>query len=399
LRLVDRRATKRVGPLPPGARAGVGAKRFGTAPVAVLVLAVLTASGGGADAVHGPAGKTAAGSSNPVRGSTPARPGASGSGTSRGAGGGSGAASGTPITLAFAGDVHFEGGSRAALSGGLTAITPALSRADLTTVNLETAVTARGDRETSKAYTFRAPASAFATLKNAGVDVVTMANNHALDYGRVGLADSLAASREAALPVVGAGVDEDAAFAPHIATVKGRRVAVIGATQVLDDNLAAAWSAGPGKPGLASAKNEDRLTAEVRAARERADVVVVDLHWGTELVQCPTVRQRLLAGKLAQAGADVIVGSHAHILLGGGYLQGAYIDYGLGNFVFYAHTAQTEESGVLTLTVRGRSVTGSQWTPARIRSGLPMPLTGTAGAKASASWNGLRDCTGLSATP
>jgi len=397
LRLVDRRATKRVGPLLSRARAGVGAKRFGTAPVAVLVLAVLTACGGGADAVHGPAGTTAAGSSNPVRGSTPASPG--GSGTSRGAGGGSGAASGTPITLAFAGDVHFEGGSRAALSGGLTAITPALSRADLTTVTLETAVTARRDRETSKAYTFRAPISAFATLKSAGVDVVTMANNHALDYGQVGLVDSLAASREAALPVVGAGVDEDAAFAPHIATVKGRRVAVIGATQVLDDNLAAAWSAGPGKPGLASAKNEDRLTAEVRAARERADVVVVDLHWGTELVQCPTVRQRLLAGKLAQAGADVIVGSHAHILLGGGYLQGAYIDYGLGNFIFYAHTAQTEESGVLTLTVRGRSVTGSQWTPARIRSGLPMPLTGTAGAKASASWNGLRDCTGLSATP
>ncbi len=193
MRLVDRRATTRV-------------KRFGTAPVAVLVLAVLTACGGGTDAVHGPAGKAAAGSSNPVRGSTPAR--SSGSGTSRGAGGGSRAASGTPITLAFAGDVHFEGGSRAALSGGLSAITPALSRADLTTVNLETAVTARGDRETSKAYTFRAPTSAFATLKNAGVDVVTMANNHALDYGQVGLADSLAASREAALPVVGAGVDE-----------------------------------------------------------------------------------------------------------------------------------------------------------------------------------------------
>jgi hypothetical protein len=203
LRLVDRRATKRVGPLPPRRRAGVGAKRFGTAPVAVLVLAVLTACGGGADAVHGPAGTTAAGSSNPVRGSTPASPG--GSGTSRGAGGGSGAASGTPITLAFAGDVHFEGGSRAALSGGLTAITPALSRADLTTVTLETAVTARRDRETSKAYTFRAPISAFATLKSAGVDVVTMANNHALDYGQVGLVDSLAASREAALPVVGAG--------------------------------------------------------------------------------------------------------------------------------------------------------------------------------------------------
>lgn len=285
------------------------------------------------------------------------------------------------------------------MSGGLAGIGPALSRADLTVVNLETAVTSRGDRETTKAFTFRAPATAFSSLKDAGVDVVTMANNHALDYGQVGLADSLAASRAAGLPVVGAGVDEDAAYAPYVATVKGRRVAVLGATQVLDDNLVTAWTAGAGKPGLASAKNEDRLIAAVRAARAMADVVVVDLHWGTELVACPTVRQRLLAGKLAQAGADVIVGSHAHVLLGGGWMQGAYVDYGLGNFVFYAHTPATQESGVLMLTVQGRGVTAAQWTPAQIRSGLPRPLTGAAAAQAKASWDSLRGCTGLSPSP
>jgi len=372
----------------------------GRRPAAVLLLAVLTACGGnGADGTARPTGKAPAVASSSAGGGTAGGGATGGGATSGGAPGRSRPTGGTPITLAFAGDVHFEGGARAALSGGLAPITPALSRADLTVVNLETAITVRGDREPTKAFTFRAPPSAFSTLKQAGIDVVTMANNHALDYGQVGLADSLAASREAGLPVVGAGVDEDAAFAPYLATVKGRRVAVIGATQVLDDNLVGAWTAGPGKPGLASAKNEDRLAAAVRAARTTADVVVVDLHWGTELVPCPTVRQRLLAGKLAQAGANIIVGSHAHILLGGGWMQGAYVDYGLGNFAFYAHTAQTQQSGVLTLTVQGRGVTASQWTPAYIRSGLPQPLTGAAATRAAASWDSLRACTGLSASP
>jgi poly-gamma-glutamate synthesis protein (capsule biosynthesis protein) len=311
-----------------------------------------------------------------------------------------GRADGPPVTLAFAGDVHFEGSARPALSGGLAAITPALSRADLTVVNLETAVTTRGERETTKAFTFRATPTAFRALKRSGVDVVTMANNHALDYGQVGLADSLAASRTAGLPVVGAGVDEDAAFAPYVATVKGRRIAVLGATQVLDDNLAAAWTAGPGKAGLASAKDEDRLTAAVRAARAAADVVVVDLHWGTELVSCPTTRQRELAARLAGAGADVIVGSHAHVLLGGGWAPGgAYVHYGLGNFVWYARTAQTQATGVLTLTVTGRRVGAATWTPARIRSGMPTPLTGGAAARARAAEDRLRGCTGLAGAP
>lgn len=309
------------------------------------------------------------------------------------------AAAGPAITLSFAGDVHFEGGSRAALSGGLGAIAPALSRADLTMVNLETAVTDRGSPSGGKQFSFRAPAAAFAALRRAGVDVVTMANNHGLDYGQVGLADSLAASRAAGLPVVGAGSDEDAAFAAHLATVRGRRVAFIGATQVLDDNLAAAWTAGPGKPGLASAKDQRRLVAAVREARAHADVVVVDLHWGTELASCPTTAQRSLAPLLVAAGADVVLGSHAHVQLGGGWLGRSYVDYGLGNFVFYARTPPTEQSGVLTLTVRGRAVTAATWSPARIRSGLPVPLTGSAGRAARANKDGLRRCTGLAGSP
>jgi len=242
-----------------------------------------------------------------------------------------------PVTLAFGGDVHFEGSSRQALTGGLRDITPLLARADLAMVNLETAVTTGGSPASGKEFVFRAPPSAFAVLARAGVDVVTMANNHGEDYGVQGLRDSVAAAAAAHFPVVGIGLDSDAAFAPHIAVVKGQRIAVIGATQVLDDNLQTLWTAGAGKPGLASAKDEQRLVAAVQQARASADTVVVDLHWGREQAACPLPRQQSLARALVAAGADVIVGSHAHVLLGGGFLGRAYVDYGLGNFVFYAN--------------------------------------------------------------
>jgi hypothetical protein len=127
--------------------------------------------------------------------------------------------------------------------------------------------------------------------------------------------------------------------------------------------------------------------------------VVVDLHWGRELVNCPIDRQRALAPKLVAAGADVIVGSHAHILLGGGYLRGAYVHYGLGNFVFYSRGGVTAQSGVLVLTLRGRAVTSARWVPAVISGGIPIPLQGAAADRAIASWRSLRSCTGLSARP
>jgi Bacterial capsule synthesis protein PGA_cap len=309
---------------------------------------------------------------------------------------------GEPVTLAFGGDVHFEGaiGVRLARDPATTLgrIANLLRRADLAVVNLETAITDRGT-PAGKEFTFRAPASALDALKAAGVDIATMANNHGQDFGVVGLRDSLAAAEAANFPVAGIGRDAKEAFRAHRFTVKGQRIAVIGATQVLDASLAAAWSAGDGKPGLASAYDEKRLLAAVRAARASADTVVVDLHWGRELVNCPIDRQRALAPKLVAAGADVVVGSHAHLLLGGGFLRGAYVHYGLGNFVFYSRGGVTAQTGVLLLTMRGRAVTRVRWAPAVISGGIPIPLQGAAADRAEAAWRALRGCTGLSANP
>jgi poly-gamma-glutamate synthesis protein (capsule biosynthesis protein) len=305
------------------------------------------------------------------------------------------------VTLAFGGDVHFEGAVRRRLLADprsvLDPVDSLLRGADVAMVNLETPVTDRG-RPVDKDYVFRAPAQAFTGLLAGGVDVVTVANNHGMDYGQISLLDTLAGGRRAGLPVVGGGADEDAAYAPWRTTVRGERIAILGATQVLDNQVAESWTARPGKPGLASAKRVSRLLRAVREARATSDTVVVYLHWGTEMNTCPTSAQRELATALVGAGADVVVGSHAHVLLGSGWLGRAYVDYGLGNFLFYASGGgPTSQTGVLQLTVRGRDVTRAQWRPAVISNGRTRPLSGSAAAAARARHDRQRACTDLAA--
>ena len=306
--------------------------------------------------------------------------------------------SGKPVTFAFAGDVHFESPIREELAANpravLQSIRPILARADLAIVNLETAVTTRG-AAAPKTYVFRAPASAFSALAAGGVDAASMANNHGMDYGEIGLRDSIAAARKARFPVIGIGLTAKEAYRPFRATISGQRIAVLAATQVLDDHLVERWTADPNAPGLASAKDVPRLLAAVRAARKTSDTVAVFLHWGLELAACPTSDQRTLARQLVGAGADIVVGAHAHRLLGTGRMKRALVSYGLGNFVWYSARPETVATGVLQVTATGRRIDNYSFVPARIVSGTPRPLGGAERRAAVASWRELRDCTGL----
>ncbi|MFG1998445.1 CapA family protein [Spirillospora sp. NPDC048911] len=307
-----------------------------------------------------------------------------------------------PIVIAFGGDTHFEGYLRSRLAKPATALGPiakTLRAADLAMVNLETAITTGGTPAPGKEFTFRAPASAFAALRAAGVDVTSMANNHGMDFMDSGLRDSLKAIRRTGFPTVGIGKNAAEAYRAHQVTVKGNRLAIIGATQVLDDHLIEAWTATETKGGLASAKDVPRMVKAVRAARQGNDYVIVHLHWGEELKACPLPRQQDLAKQLIAAGADVVVGGHAHVPLGGGYLKGKYVHYGLGNFVFSSAAGKTASSGVLQLKLQDGKVSAAKWKPARISSGLPMPLSGAAATAEVKRWNALRSCTGLTAAP
>jgi poly-gamma-glutamate capsule biosynthesis protein CapA/YwtB (metallophosphatase superfamily) len=308
----------------------------------------------------------------------------------------SGTAAGS-VTLAFAGDVHFTGRTAQLLNDPATAfgpITAVLKSADFTAVNLETSVTSGGTPQ-PKTYHFRTVPAAFTALRDAGVDLVTMANNHVLDYGQAGLADTLAAARAARFPYVGIGKDAAAAWAPYVATVKGWRIAIVGVSQVAD--LASSWVATPSRPGEANAIDLGRTLAAVRAARRLAPTVIVFMHWGTEGVACPNPNQLSLARQLSAAGASIIIGAHAHVLQGSGWLGHTFVAYGMGNFLWYVHSAPT---GVLELTLHLHAPLTARFIPAFISStGQPVVEHGAAAHQAVAYYDSLRACADLSRQP
>jgi poly-gamma-glutamate capsule biosynthesis protein CapA/YwtB (metallophosphatase superfamily) len=308
-----------------------------------------------------------------------------------------------PVTIAFAGDTHFAGVLAPGLAKPATAmgtLATKLAEADLAILNLETAVTVRGTPE-PKEFVFRSPPVVFDALAGAGIDVVTMANNHALDYGPVSVPDARSAADDNNFPVIGIGRTAREAFRPWITTVKGQRIAFLGATAVVDSALVATWSAGPRHAGVATALDGDNaaLVAAIRRVRPEVDTVVVDMHYGSDLQQCPTDIQRGVVRDAIGAGADVVIGQHAHVLLGAGYSGSAYVSYGLGNFQFYSASGTTAETGVLTLTVDGRRVTDPVWTPGTVVAGRPQGLDRQAADAALRRWQSLQECTGLQPRP
>ena len=315
------------------------------------------------------------------------------------AGRSAGAGTSSSITLAFAGDVHFTGRTARLLSHPATAfgpIAPLLRSADLTLVNLETAVTSGGTPQ-PKYYHFRTNPAAFTALRDAGIDVANMANNHVLDYGRVGLADTMAAAHRAHFPVLGLGVNAAAAWSPYVVTVKGVRIAFLGVSQVAE--LASSWVATKNRSGQANAINLHRTLAAVRAAKKVADVVIVIMHWGTEGQACPDANQLALAPKLAAAGANIIVGSHAHILQGSGWLGRTFVAYGMANFLWW-ETSYSTATGVLLLTLHRRGPLTWRFVPATVSgTGQPILDTGRAAKLARAHYRSLRTCAQLSAHP
>lgn len=314
------------------------------------------------------------------------------------------APSGRPgtVTLAFAGDVHFTGRTAARLDAdpALGPLAAVLSRADFAMVNLETAITTRGVAQ-PKTYHFRTTPQALTALKGSGIDAVTMANNHAVDYGAQGLADSLDARRTSPIPVVGIGTDDADAYRAYTTTIHGVRLAVLAASQVYDVTNQN-WRAGPGKPGIASALDRPRLLRAVRAAKAHADVVVVYLHWGIEGQSCPTSEQKSIAADLSAAGATAVVGTHAHVMLGSGMLGRTYVAYGFGNFLWYGSSPypHSDQTGVTTLTVTAGRVTHAVFTPAVVDGhGVPEPQSGSAARAILTRRTQLFACTALTAAP
>jgi poly-gamma-glutamate synthesis protein (capsule biosynthesis protein) len=312
---------------------------------------------------------------------------------------------GRPVTFGFGGDVHFAGvvGEKLAQNPSTalgTTIPQLFAGTNLTMVNLETAVTDGTCPEPqNKPYIFDAPASAITALKSASISLATEANDHGMDCGPQGLSQNLTIATQDTYPIIGIGNNAAQAFTPYRVTIAGQRIAIITATQVIANNLVSTWTASATQPGVASAIDPTQLVREVQQVRKTADTVIVYVHWGTETQTCPNAQQEPLAQQLVNAGADIVVGSDAHVLSGAGYLGSAYVDYGLGNFAFYDNSPPETDSGSLIITAEGRHVTSAVFRPATIVAGLPQPLTGQPATAAVQSWNSARSCTNLAVTP
>lgn len=307
------------------------------------------------------------------------------------------------FSFAFAGDVNFAERTATLLSTDPSTVfgvaAPVLAAADLTMVNLETAITTAGAKQ-SKSFTFRAPPVALTALRAGGIDVATMANNHGADYGASGLQDTLAAISASGFPVVGVGANSAAAYAPWITTVRGVKVAVLAASQIQDETLAH-FTAGTARAGIASAYAPE-LIQQVRAAKAGGAVVIVYLHWGTEYTGCPNGDQTRLAAALAAAGASAVIGTHAHELQGAGWRpDGTYVAYGLGNYLWWRSFANSQDdNGVLTLTFRSGRVVADDFDPSRLNAqGVPEPATGAVATQIRNEWNQARQCANLASTP
>lgn len=278
------------------------------------------------------------------------------------------------LTLAFAGDVHGERQIARALQQGdhpLAAMAPVLSRADVAVVNLETAVGSSG-RPSPKRYVFQAEPLLLDELVAAGVDVVSVANNHALDHGPAGLAETLALARARDLATVGGGDDAGEAYRAHVVERDGLRVAVLGLTRVLSSPT---WAATSDRAGLASAYDVAAAVDAVRRARAEADVVVVTVHWGTESQGCPDPHQRQLDAALRAAGATVVVGHHPHVLQGIEAHGTQLTAFSLGNFLWYTRGDVSRLTGVLTVEVGRHGVVDWGFTPGVVAAedGGPRP--------------------------
>jgi len=202
--------------------------------------------------------------------------------------------------------------------------------ADLVVVNLECCVSDRGRRwdAPGKPFFFRAPPSAVELLALLGVGCVTLANNHALDYGPEALLDTLDHLAGAGIAAVGAGPALDEARRPVILDAAGLRVAVVGATDHPAD-----FAAGPARPGVAYAELvagvPEWLLAAVRDAAAHADAVLVTPHWGPNMTRAPVPHVRRAAAALVDAGAALVAGHSAHVPQG----VGGRVLYDLGDFL------------------------------------------------------------------
>ena len=253
---------------------------------------------------------------------------------------------------------------------------PILKQAQIVFGNLEGPLTDGGASDTPKKYVFRSPPDKVApALARAGFNIVSLANNHSLDYGPQGLEDTRAALEKAGIHGVGAGRNLAEARTPVYMNAGAARVAFLAYSLTFPEEF---W-AGPDKPGTAFG-HEQHVREDVAAAREKADIVVVSFHWGQEGKTELRDYQVQLAHAAIDAGANAVLGHHPHVLQGVEIYKHGVILYSLGNFAFGSFSNTATRSAIAQLTFRDRQWNELRLVPINVKNAevvfQPRPLSG-----------------------
>lgn len=278
------------------------------------------------------------------------------------------------VSMIFTGDVLFANSfSTAYGNGGITKVVSQdllqeLNQADITMVNEEFPFSMRGTKMENKQYTFRADPANVNALQEMGVDIVSLANNHILDYGKDALEDTFTTLDGAGILYAGAGTSAERAKACQTIMVNGTKVGFLAASRVIPEGN---WNVDDSTPGVFTTYDGTALCKAVEDARKVCDYVVVFVHWGVEQEAYPEDYQKNLAKQYVDAGADLVIGSHTHCLQGIEFYNGKPIYYSLGNFVFDSDISQ---SMAVKITIGTDKTTTCQLIPVYAASGCTMKM-------------------------
>ncbi|HIJ94336.1 MAG TPA: CapA family protein [Desulfuromonadales bacterium] len=223
-----------------------------------------------------------------------------------------------------------------------------LAGADINLGNLEAPIARGGDEFREKKFRFRAEPAVATALQRAGFNLVTLANNHSMDFGASALEETLLHLKNAGIAWVGAGNNLGEARQMKLFTIKGTRIAFLGysLTQPIE------FFVGKERPGTAPGYAR-MVASDVAAARTQADFVIVSFHWGKEANPLVQPYQQTAAHNAVDAGADAVIGHHPHILQGIERYKRAIIFYSLGNFTFAAKSTTADVSAIIRLRLNG----------------------------------------------
>ncbi len=279
------------------------------------------------------------------------------------------------VSLLFAGDIYFSehvlnAYDRAGGIGGVLgeSLRETIVESDLFMANLEFPFSDRGTKAADKQYTFRVSPSRVSILQEIGPDLVTVANNHALDYGTDALIDTCDTLDAAGVLHVGAGKNLEEAKKPQIIEKNGKKIGFLGVTRVFPTGD---WAASATRPGMFSAYDTAPVVNEIKKLKEQCDYLVVYIHWGIERNTQPESYQREMGHQYIDAGADLVVGSHPHVLQGIENYNGKWILYSLGNFVFGSSIPETM---LVKVNVDGQGETSLSMVPATSSAGYTREL-------------------------